>query len=139
MPIVFVHGVNTRNTEPGYDAGLLVMTKFVQAHFAGVKLGDAPLATLKPTFPYWGDLATTFAWDMASLPSGDIDALGPGVPDSLSRLAWVLIGDARWAAGDSVLAVEAYRKAAERGDENNPTVQRALEQLRRLTGNPDLP
>jgi len=67
------------------------------------------------------------------------DATQTGVPDSLSRLAWVLIGDARWATGDSALAVEAYRKAAERGDEDHPTVQRALAQLRRLTGNPDLP
>jgi hypothetical protein len=91
MPIVFVHGVNTRNTEPGYDAGLLVITKFIQAHFAGVKFGGAALATLTPTFPYWGDLATRFTWDMASLPSGDIDALGPGVPDGLRPIVGVIV------------------------------------------------
>jgi tetratricopeptide (TPR) repeat protein len=67
------------------------------------------------------------------------EATQPGLPDSLSRLAWVLIGDAQWAAGDSALAVEAYRKATARGDESNPLVQRALEQLRRLTGNPMVP
>ena len=63
----------------------------------------------------------------------------PGSPDSLMRLAWVLIGDARWAAGDSALAAEAYRKATEGADEDNPLVQRAQEQLRRLTGNPIQP
>ena len=67
------------------------------------------------------------------------DATLPGSPDSLMRLAWVLIGDARWAAGDSTLAAEAYRKATAGGDEDNPLVQRALEQLRRLSGNPIQP
>ncbi len=58
-----------------------------------------------------------------------------GVPDSLARLAWVLIGDARWAAGDSTLAAEAYRKAIEGGAEDDPAVRRAQEQLQRLLGN----
>ncbi len=61
-------------------------------------------------------------------------AIGPGIPDSTSRLAWLLIGDVRWAGGDSVVAAEAYRKAAANGDESNPLVQRALEQLRKLAG-----
>ena len=59
-----------------------------------------------------------------------------GTPDSLVRLAWVLIGDARWAAGDSTLAADAYRKATEGGAEDDPVVQRALAQLQRLAGNP---
>src|SRR4051794_18504490 len=84
MPVVFVHGVNTRDTEPGYDARLLMIAKFIQKHWAGVALGGVPVATLAPSFPYWGDLGTRFAWNMASLPSGEIDALGgPGVADEL--------------------------------------------------------
>ena len=90
MPIVFVHGVNTRKTDPGYDVQLLVITKFIQAHFAGVAFGGSPLTTLSPAFPYWGDLATRFAWDMASLPSGAIDALGPGVAEDLRPLVGVI-------------------------------------------------
>src|SRR5256885_6766668 len=90
MPVVFVHGVNTRNTEPDYTPRLLVITKFIQAHLKGVTLDGKPLATLAPTFPYWGDLATRFAWDMASLPSGEIDALGPGVQDELRPLVGVI-------------------------------------------------
>jgi hypothetical protein len=90
MPVVFVHGVNTRNTDPDYTGRLLVITKFIEAHLGGVVLGGKPLTTLVPTFPYWGDLATTFAWDMASLPSGEIDALGPGVAEDLRPLIGVL-------------------------------------------------
>jgi len=67
------------------------------------------------------------------------DATLTGVPDSLARLAWVLIGDARWAAGDSTIAADAYRKAVEGGADDDPTVRRAQEQLQRLTGNPPTP
>ncbi|MBR1068858.1 hypothetical protein [Bradyrhizobium liaoningense] len=91
MPIVFVHGVNTRKTDPGYDAHLAMITKFIQVHFAGVSIGGVPLTTLIPTFPYWGDLATSFAWNMASLPSGEIDALGAaGVADDMRPLVGVM-------------------------------------------------
>lgn len=67
------------------------------------------------------------------------DATLAGSPDSLVRLAWVLIGDARWAAGDSLLAADAYRKAIENGPEDDPVVLRAAEQLLRLTGNQPTP
>jgi tetratricopeptide (TPR) repeat protein len=64
-------------------------------------------------------------------------AVAIGVPDSTVRLAWVLIGDTRWAGGDTVVAIESYRKAMVGADEDNPVAQRARDQLRRLTGNPD--
>jgi tetratricopeptide (TPR) repeat protein len=57
-----------------------------------------------------------------------------GMPDSTVRLAWTLLGDVRWASGDTVTAVDAYRRAAAGGDDDNPIVQRALEQLRKLEG-----
>jgi tetratricopeptide (TPR) repeat protein len=57
-----------------------------------------------------------------------------GTPDSVVRMAWVLTGDAQWAAGDSGLAAEAYGKAMAGGDDSNPIVQRAREQLDRLLG-----
>lgn len=61
-------------------------------------------------------------------------AIGIGVPDSVVRVAWLLIGDARWADGDTAAAVEAYRKALASGDEDNPVAQRAQEQLHKLLG-----
>lgn len=78
----------------------------------------------------------------ASLSEGDLDeaeaafrrAIALGTPDSTVRLAWLLVGDTRWAGGDSTGALEAYRKAIQGGDEDDPVVGRAAEQIRRLTG-----
>jgi tetratricopeptide (TPR) repeat protein len=61
-------------------------------------------------------------------------AIGYGEPDSIVRMAWLLTGDARWASGDSGDAVEAYRRAAAGGAENDATAARANEQLRKLLG-----
>lgn len=81
----------------------------------------------------------------AALAAGQLDAaeqqfreaVALGMPDSTVRMAWVLIGDARWANGDTAVAIESYRKATTGADDDNPIAQRAREQLRRLTGNPD--
>ena len=84
-----------------------------------------------------------------ALAAGDLEgaelsfrtAVAIGIPDSTVRLAWVLIGDARWANGDTTLAIEAYGKAITNAAEDNPIAQRAREQLERLTGagNPPIP
>jgi hypothetical protein len=83
----------------------------------------------------------------AALAAGQLDAaeeqfrgaIALGMPDSTVRLAWVLIGDARWANGDTAVAIESYRKATAGAGDDNPIAQRALEQLRRLTGTPETP
>ena len=76
MPIVFVHGVNTRMGS-AYDAGIKVTNGYLKDCFGGARLGGKPLAAIKDiAFPYWGDLGTTFAWQMASLPRGEMEALG---------------------------------------------------------------
>ena len=61
-------------------------------------------------------------------------AIAAGEPDSIVRMAWLLTGDARWAAGDSARAVEAYRRAAADAADDDPTAARANEQLRKLLG-----
>jgi hypothetical protein len=61
-------------------------------------------------------------------------AIGFGEPDSIVRVAWLLTGDAKWAAGDTTAAVDAYRRAASGGGENDPTATRANEQLHKLLG-----
>ncbi len=83
----------------------------------------------------------------AALAAGQLDqaeasfraAIAIGVPDSTVRTAWLLIGDARWAAGDTAVAVESYHKAILGGDDDNPVVRRAREQIQKLTGNPVTP
>ena len=64
-------------------------------------------------------------------------AVALGIPDSTVRLAWVLIGDTRWAGGDTVVAIESYNKAIAGAGDENPIARRAREQLAKLTGNND--
>jgi hypothetical protein len=67
MPLIFVHGVNTRDTDPDY-----VVTK--EARRALFR--DIVVVNLRKRFPnfdvlddvYWGDLGVEFRWDMASVP-----------------------------------------------------------------------
>jgi len=59
-------------------------------------------------------------------------AIAIGVPDSTVRLAWLLLGDARWADGDTAQAVDSYRHAVAGGGDQDPTVLRASAQLERL-------
>ncbi|MEL7361901.1 MAG: hypothetical protein AAFN13_07500 [Bacteroidota bacterium] len=87
MPIVFVHGVNVRESA-AYKAGTLTTEAFFHKHLAGAVIDGKALPT-KPSvwFPYWGDLATTFAWNMASLPQGEMQALGSAGDLTLEPLA----------------------------------------------------
>jgi hypothetical protein len=87
MPVVFVHGVNNRKEDPGYTAGQRLAERFLKKHLTNAKIAGKALGTVSPRFPYWGDLATRFSWDMASLPTGQINALGaPGIEEDLRPL-----------------------------------------------------
>ena len=66
-------------------------------------------------------------------------AVALGVPDSTVRLAWVLIGDVKWAGGDTAVALESYRKATVGAEEDNPMAVRAREQIQKLLGNTPTP
>jgi tetratricopeptide (TPR) repeat protein len=61
-------------------------------------------------------------------------AIAIGEPDSVVRLAWLLIGDARWAGGDSTVALDSYRRAMAGAAESDPIAARATEQVNRLLG-----
>ncbi len=96
VPIVFVHGVNTRQG-PGYEAGRLATEAFLKRHLGGATIDGKQLpADPMILFPYWGGLATTFAWDMASLPKGGVEALG-GTSDTATR---EMVGQVRDALAD---------------------------------------
>jgi tetratricopeptide (TPR) repeat protein len=64
-------------------------------------------------------------------------AIAIGEPDSVVRLAWLLIGDARWADGDTTIALDAYRRAIAGAAEGDPVAARAKGQLQRLLGRQD--
>jgi tetratricopeptide (TPR) repeat protein len=59
-------------------------------------------------------------------------AIAIGQPDSIVRLAWLLTGDARWADGDTLVALDAYRRAISGAAEGDPVAGRAKAQLQRL-------
>jgi hypothetical protein len=86
MPIVFVHGVNNR-LGPSYEAGRLAKEGFLKRHLTGATIHGKQLTAIpKVWFPYWGDLATDFAWKMASLPEGEMQSLGGTASPDLQPL-----------------------------------------------------
>jgi tetratricopeptide (TPR) repeat protein len=64
-------------------------------------------------------------------------AIAIGEPDSIVRLAWLLLGDTRWAGGDTLIAVDAYRHAVQGAGDGDPVAARAAAQLQRLLGQGD--
>ncbi|HVK14219.1 MAG TPA: hypothetical protein VM597_36095 [Gemmataceae bacterium] len=87
MPIVFVHGVNNREG-PEYAAGVETQKQFFRMYLGGVKVRGKTLPLVPDViFPYWGGLATTFAWDMASLPSDQTQALGTAADANTEMVA----------------------------------------------------
>src|SRR5687767_451132 len=70
MPVVFIHGVNTRDTDDNYQSALEARGELLQ------RLVLNPLAARGGRFAdiairnaYWGGHGVTFAWNMASLPA----------------------------------------------------------------------
>ena len=61
-------------------------------------------------------------------------AISIGQPDSVVRMAWLLVGDPRWAEGDTATAQDAYRRAMSGAPDGDPIASRANDQLNRLLG-----
>ncbi|MCB0292048.1 MAG: hypothetical protein KDH97_17470 [Calditrichaeota bacterium] len=107
MPIVFVHGVNTRK-DPGYDAQVAVTSNFLKRYLSGAVInGKTVSSSPEIAFPYWGDLGISFAWEMASLPRGDLQALGGALKAGLRAIAATLKDGARSTLGDEPLTTMA--------------------------------
>jgi len=79
MPLVFVHGVSTRDG-PDYRSGIDVKRRFFDLALKNVvvngKVLDPVCVDERTSFPYWGDLASKFHWNMKSLPGKRVDTLG---------------------------------------------------------------
>lgn len=78
MAVIFVHGVNNRIAHPSYEARRRVTEHFLIRSFTGALINGKSFIKVKPVFNCWCDLATKFAWNMKSLPSGEMEALSPG-------------------------------------------------------------
>jgi hypothetical protein len=76
MPLVFVHGVNTRRGETTeqqrvYDNRV----EFAKQQFREIAFKDR-CPDLEVFAPYWGDLGVVFARNLASIPHGELQTLG---------------------------------------------------------------
>lgn len=82
MPLVYVHGVNTRRgATPQEQRVFDDRVKLLHEQF-NVALADRVSAAdgLKVFTPYWGDLGVKFARNFASLPQSGVQALAVGQP-----------------------------------------------------------
>jgi hypothetical protein len=77
MPLVFVHGVNTRRgTNLAEQSVFDDRVKLMQHQFAQVVFADRVAPDRLQTFaPYWGDLGVKFARGFASLPKTGVQTL----------------------------------------------------------------
>jgi hypothetical protein len=103
MPLVFVHGVANRAGSQ-YDAGVATRDALLRRYLlAGHHRADGTPVTILN--PYWGDLGGRLRWDGASLPLGDVEALG-GEDSAFAELDAAARGDESTDAATSpVLAV----------------------------------
>ena len=66
MPIVFIHGVATRNYKQEHSDQWVEIEALLRRHIAPVISSDARRVDIIPA--YWGDIGVQFAWNGASLP-----------------------------------------------------------------------
>jgi hypothetical protein len=66
MPIVFVHGVSVRETDPDYEASWQQLQRMLREWIAPVIAPDPQNVAI--SMAYWGDAGAYFAWNGASFP-----------------------------------------------------------------------
>jgi hypothetical protein len=91
MPIVFVHGVGTRESIAHRRA--VVQRDALMHAILGPVLCSAA-GELSVLNPYWGDLGARFAWNNASYPPGGVEAFGGDISPDLPALLSELLSDA---------------------------------------------
>lgn len=100
MPIVFVHGVNTRKEDSDYEAGVTQKRELLTSLLVPA-LGLDP-AKVTISFPYWGDEGVKFRWNQASVPSSSdhVEALALGALGSGIATPEVWLSEARYQYGE---------------------------------------
>jgi hypothetical protein len=79
MPIIYVHGVNTRKSNSDYARGETIRGELIQKFLCDplTEKGDR-FKDLKIINPYWGDDGVSFAWNRSTVPDvQSLDYLGP--------------------------------------------------------------
>ncbi|WP_423174504.1 hypothetical protein [Stenotrophomonas maltophilia] len=111
MPIVFVHGVNSRVEDAGYAEGVARKAEFLKSLLAPHLGLDATKVSI--SFPYWGSEGVKFRWNQASVPSGgdDAEALALGSPGANANSSEVWLGEARFQYGEQGVSLGQLSKA----------------------------
>jgi hypothetical protein len=111
MPLVFIHGVNVRDS-PAYRAEVQARDAlFRRFTFAHLVPDPGQVALLNP---YWGDLGSVFRWNHASLPVSGVEQFGP--EDELAVVLLSQAGIREEPNPDTVLLTVARRSLPEAVD-----------------------
>jgi hypothetical protein len=89
MPLVFVHGVNTRRGDTLEEQQVFdTRIHAVLEQFHGITFRERVTAPdgLRSFAPYWGDKGVTFARNLAAVPHGEIQQLAGADPSSAALL-----------------------------------------------------
>jgi len=115
MPLIYIHGVNTRDTDDGYKSKLAARNELLRRHvLAPLATKDARLRDMVIVNPYWGGDGVAFRWHLASLPEANIlEHLGADV-EATPQADLALASTIAELAGESSLG----RRGAARGLEN---------------------
>ncbi len=82
MPLVFVHGVNTRKgTTPKEENIYNNRFEYFKQQFREITFKKR-ISDLKVYTPYWGDLGVKFARNLLCIPHGNLQTLGLGSPET---------------------------------------------------------
>jgi hypothetical protein len=90
MPLVYVHGVNTRRGDTAEERKVFDRrVDFMKEQFRKAAFGERVTADdgLAVFAPYWGDLGAKFARNLACLPQGGVQELAVGQPEAAALQA----------------------------------------------------
>jgi hypothetical protein len=102
MPLVFVHGVNTRINEAYEKDNKTRDALFRQFALQAVKADPARATILNP---YWGDLGVRFYWEHASLPGKGTESFANEDDDTAGLLTREALGGQTPSANTALLQV----------------------------------
>lgn len=69
MPLLFIHGVNVRDTDETYAQHIATRKALLRRHLVEpLAAKGVPMQDIEPLNPYWGKYGVKFRWALASLP-----------------------------------------------------------------------
>ena len=93
MPLCFIHGVNVRKEDPGFQRDLAARDELIRSLLLQSLAKRNPrYSGLKIINPYWGGLGVSHAWKQATVPDVRLlEDLGPGGNASRSDMEMAVV------------------------------------------------